>query len=390
MSAAGARPLTDITSVGRGSRLAGLLYEKEETCILCGEKFKVTKVRKSACPVLKRDADFCVYYQNENPNLYDVWVCPHCGYAAPESSWNELMEAQRKLVRDWLPTQPQLPDLSGPRTPDMAGTAYERAISCAVAKRGKDSQVAGLCLKAAWVYRVSGSDNDPREAEYVRRAAEHYEKAFQSEPTPIGTMTDTTIRYLIGELFRRCGRYKEACLYFSQLVSDPATRGDPRIGNMARDQWQIAKEQLKAQEAAAAETPATPQTARPASDEPATPATATAPMVAAPTAAATSPATTSASAAAPAIPAAAPAAASAAKPAAPAVARPRVTASVPLYTDQLAWAREVVRQSGGSAVLDTGAVLRAALEVAAAVDPAGLKVGSEAELKEKLIEAIRK
>lgn len=356
-----------------------LLYEKEETCALCGEKFKVTKVRKSACPVVRRDPDFCVYYQNENPNLYDIWVCPHCGYAAPESSWNDLLEAQRKLLRDWLPSQPKLPDLSGRRTPEMAIAAYDRAIACAVAKRGRDSQIAGLYLKASWVYRVSGV-NDPREAEYVRKAAEHYEKAYQTEPTPIGTMTDATLRYLIGELLRRCGRYKEACLYFSQLVSDPAVRGDARIGNLAREQWQLAKQQLQAQEAGAGASEAAGQL---------------------PPAAATSGAAEVADSAAPstAQPASAPASA-AAVPQAPAgtaesaspspgqTKRNRVTASVPLYADQVAWARAVVRANQPGA-LDTGAVLRAALAIATAVDPAALKAGDEEELKAKLLAAIR-
>lgn len=366
--------------------MAGLLYEKQETCALCGEKFTVTKVRKSACPVLRRDPDFCVYYENENPNLYDIWVCPHCGYAAPESSWNDMLEAQRKLLRDWLPSQPKLAGLGGARTPDMAVAAYDRAIACAIAKRGKDSQAAGLYLKAAWVFRVSG-ENDPRESEYLQKAAEYYEKAYQSEPTPIGTMTDATLRYLIGELFRRCGRYKEACQYFSQLISDPATRGDQKIGNLARDQWQIAKEQLKAQEAAG--TAAHP-TAAPAGAVAASPA-ATATPAAAPSTAAQPAAPTAP--AAPAAPAAgAPAPASPAAPAAPAAraTRSRITASLPLYADQLAWAREVVRASGGSTVLDTGAVLRAALAVAAAVDPTGLAAGSEEELVAKLRDAIRK
>lgn len=359
-----------------------LLYEKEETCALCGEKFKVTKVRKSACPVVKRDPDFCVYYQNENPNLYDIWVCPHCGYAAPESSWNELLEAHRKLLRDWLPSQPKLPDLSGRRTPEMALAAYDRAIACAVAKRGRDSQIAGLYLKASWIYRVSGVDG-PRETEYIRKAAEHYEKAYQSEPTPIGTMTDGTLRYLIGELLRRCGRYKEASLYFSQLVSDPAARGDARIVNLAREQWQLAKQQLQAQEAGAgaSDAPGQPPSATGASRAgaaagPASPSAAQPASVASGAASASNrPQTTEGSAGGDG-PSPAP------------TRRARVTASVPLYADQIAWARAVVRANQPGA-LDTGAVLRAALDLAAAIDPATLKAGDEEALKSRLLGAIR-
>lgn len=363
---------------GREKTLPELLYEKEETCALCGEKFRVTKVRKSACPVVRRDPDFCVYYQNENPNLYDIWVCPHCGYAAPESSWNDLLEAQRKLLRDWLTSQPKLPDLSGRRTPETAIMAYDRAIACAVAKRGRDSQIAGLYLKAAWVYRVSGA-NDPREAEYIQKAAEHYEKAYQTEPTPIGTMTDATLRYLIGELLRRCGRYKEACLYFSQLVSDPAVRGDARIGNLAREQWQLAKQQLQAQEAGVG-----------ASDAAGQP----------PSAAATSEAAAAAGQVAPFVAQSAPVASRAVGasrmsesaggdgPSSVPARRARVTASVPLYAEQIAWARAVVRANQPGA-LDTGAVLRAALAIATAVDPTALRAGDEEELKAKLLAAIR-
>lgn len=330
--------------------MPGLLYDKEETCPVCGTPFKVTKVRKSACPVLKRDTDFCTHYQNENPNLYDIFVCPACGYAAPDSSFSDLLEAQRKLLRDWLPQQPKLPDLTGQRSVATAITAYDRAIACAMAKHGKASQVAGLYLKAAWVYRVAG---DAREAEYVANAATYYEQAFQTEQTPIGTMSDVMLRYLIGELLRRSGRLNEARLYFSHLVSDPATRSDQRIGNLARDQFQMVKEQLAAQ-----------------GDAPEAPAGAPTPAVSAP--------------ARPTVP----------RESAPRFSEPqprqRVTTAVPLYADQLDWARNVARANSDGGHLDTGAVLRAALTVAMGVDPAGIRAQSEEELATFLLKALRR
>jgi hypothetical protein len=174
-------------------------------------------------------------------------------------------------------------------------------------------------------------------------------------------MSDVMLRYLIGELLRRSGRLNEARLYFSHLVSDPATRNDQRIGNLARDQFQLVKEQLAA-EGEKADAPTVAPT----------------PAATAPTRAAVPDATPS--------PAPAPAPVVAQKP--EPQHRQRVTTAVPLYADQLDWARNVARANSGGH-LDTGAVLRAALTAAMGVDPAGIRAQSEEELVAFLLKALR-
>ncbi|MHB8758090.1 MAG: DUF2225 domain-containing protein, partial [Bacillota bacterium] len=67
-----------------------IFYDQEETCPVCQKKFNARKVRRSMCMVSKRDTDFCVTYQNVNPNLYSIWVCPHCGYAASDAAFAEV------------------------------------------------------------------------------------------------------------------------------------------------------------------------------------------------------------------------------------------------------------------------------------------------------------
>jgi hypothetical protein len=67
-----------------------------------------------------------------------------------------------------------------------------------------------------------------------------------------------------------------------------------------------------------------------------------------------------------------------------------VTTAVPLYADQLDWARNVARANSAGGHLDTGAVLRAALTVAMGVDPAGIRAQSEEELVAFLLKALRR
>ena len=40
------------------------------------------------------------------------------------------------------------------------------------------------------------------------------------EQTPIGTLTEVTLTYIIGELLRRVGRYDESLSYLSRVVSN--------------------------------------------------------------------------------------------------------------------------------------------------------------------------
>ncbi len=53
------------------------------------------------------------------------------------------------------------------------------------------------------------------------------------------------VLYLIGELYRRQGLYKEARNYYGRAVMSKEIKSFPQIGNMARDMMQVAKDQME-------------------------------------------------------------------------------------------------------------------------------------------------
>lgn len=350
-----------------------LTYESDIQCPVCQRGFRATKIRKTALRTDGRDADFNIRYTDVDANLYSVWVCPHCGYAATDQVFDQVNPAERKLLTDALAGRP-IPNCQGERD-DAAGiAAIEQAMFCAGARGGKASALAGLHLRLAWIYRRTG---DPREREQLEIALDHYTKAYSSEPLPIGKMSGATLAYLIGELSRRLGRYHEAVQYFQIAVKD-AGATEPQTAAMARQQWELAREEAAASTsaggpAAPAETAPAPEPA--AVDSPGAGPAETrgaAPDIGAPEGGGGAP-----------IPQAPPAKASAGAPA-----RRTITATLPLYPEHLAWLKKVATRNGFP--LDPGIALRAVLEVAAGVDPGALRGGGEEEIAAALREALRR
>lgn len=222
-----------------------LFYDQEETCPVCQKKFSVRKVRRSMCVVSRRETDFSVVYQNVNPNLYSVWVCPHCGYAAPENNFAEITPVDQQGLAKGLAEQGYLGiDFSGERDVTKGIAAFQQAIKCTAWKGARASAFASLYLRLAWLYR---SASDPKESEYIAKALESYEKAYNTEPMPIGKMSEVAITYLIGELCRRTGNMQKAVLWYSQVVGNPKARMEPQILQMARDGWQTSREAARKQ-----------------------------------------------------------------------------------------------------------------------------------------------
>ena len=67
-----------------------LLYDKTVICPVCNNSFNMKVVKTYAPRISSKDSDFLIRYQNINPLLYEVWVCPFCGYAALKSKFPKL------------------------------------------------------------------------------------------------------------------------------------------------------------------------------------------------------------------------------------------------------------------------------------------------------------
>lgn len=221
--------------------MADFLYEVEKNCPVCEETVMVTKVR-SRLTMVKQDTDFCTYYQGVNPYYYTVWVCPHCGFAAPEAEFGGLVHDR---VKTFLQGKKVNIDFSGTRTREQAYNTYRLAIFYGDMAGIQTSKLGGLYLRLGWLYR-EGEQSEEEKAALVK-AAEYYERAMTYERMPIGGMSEVALMYLLGELFRRTDKLEEALLFYNRVVANPQAKMEKRILELARDAWQETRDLKKKQ-----------------------------------------------------------------------------------------------------------------------------------------------
>jgi len=224
----------------RGIAMNDLLYNKKIMCPVCNREIEVTKVKTKGCKVSSRDTDMCVYYENINILFYDVWVCEHCGYAAQQDKFEGLFIKDSKVIKDKISSHWIRRSFVGERDVDKALEAFKLALLTLKVRNAKSSELAKVCLRIAWLYRFKG---DPKEIEFLNFALTSYNDAYQKERFPLDKLDEVTCMYIIAELFRRVGKFDEAILWFSRIVSSAAARGNPKLIDMARDQYQLAKDQ---------------------------------------------------------------------------------------------------------------------------------------------------
>jgi uncharacterized protein (DUF2225 family) len=225
--------------------MASVFYEQEKKCPVCDTKFKVTRVRSSACFVTERDTDFFIRYRDVNPVHYSIWVCPNCNYASTEKNFPEpLRPVEMERLKKGLPLLKQEePDFSSERSLQVALRATELAIRTAQLRQSGFGFMASLFLRAAWVSREMG--NAALEKEYLRKALDLYKSSYEKEGFGPTRLSDVRLMYLIGELNRRLGQYEEAIQWFSRVVMHKDIHKEPEIQRTARMQWEQAKEEFK-------------------------------------------------------------------------------------------------------------------------------------------------
>ncbi len=253
-------PVLTRVSPSRRSQ-AGLLYTSDEQCPVCGSKFAATRVAMSRLKAEHREPDFYVRYQPLDPNLYQVWVCPACGYSAAQGAFaplypderERLAQAAQKLRQEgdaatlevlaaWHLEQAWPPEAVSEleckpgeaRSLPQALAAYRRALYFSTRRRLAHGVAAGLLLRLAWLFRTAGDRE--REQSFLASALDEYLLAYEKEDRLPGSMSPQAVSYLIGVLAFRLGRLKEAAQFLAPVIS-PRSDADPSIRKMAQDQW---------------------------------------------------------------------------------------------------------------------------------------------------------
>lgn len=216
------------------------VYNKTIQCPVCCKNFDITKVKSKALKVASRDTDFCIYYEGVNPIYYDVYVCEHCGYAAMSEKFETIRINDAKTILAKLTPRWRQRSYAGERSVDLAIEAFKLALLTAQTRSGKYSELAKICIRLAWLYRIK---KDEKEKEFMQYALRNYTEAYEKENLAESKMDEFTCMYMIAELHRRLENNEDAIKWFSRLISSPDARRNASLMQKARDQYQLVKEQ---------------------------------------------------------------------------------------------------------------------------------------------------
>ncbi|RIW38857.1 DUF2225 domain-containing protein [Bacillus salacetis] len=212
-------------------------YQKKVVCLCCKNLFLSTKVRTRFIKLSHHETDFRPVYKDDeiNPLLYNVNVCPECGFSFTDDFTKYFVPAVKQDIEERLTNQWIKQDFSGRRSITEAINTYKLAILSASLKREKSITTAGLYLRTAWLYR--STPDEQQENRFLALALNEYIKAYMNDDFKGTEMSETKILYLIAELQLRLRNLREAASYFSKVLAQQKNSIEPRIIEMARERW---------------------------------------------------------------------------------------------------------------------------------------------------------
>lgn len=204
-------------------------YESKVDCKFCKKHFTTYKARPNRYQLIGEDTDFMPIYEGLNPLLYEVAVCPHCGYAYHKSMTRTYGPFMMLVNELYIKELKKPADICQERTVDDAIVSYQLSYLVSRASMEESLLMANLALKIAWLYRLK--QDAELELRYLESAREFYSKSFATNQE--GT---ERIQYLYAELSLRLGDVKEAKKGFSRLISDRNISNKYR--KLARNRWE--------------------------------------------------------------------------------------------------------------------------------------------------------
>lgn len=217
-------------------------YDKKTDCLNCKEKFTTTKIRSRFVRVTKHDSDLKPIYTDPtiNPILYNVAVCPNCGFAYTDEFSSYFAPGVKDEITKMITSRWSGRSFGDERTNDEAIEAYKLAYLSASVKKEKSLTIAGITLRIAWLY------DDVEDFEAGKRfrtvSRNFYTEAYSSGDHAGTQMSESRVLYLMAELSHQIGDKEEAIRNFSRVIESQRTSTDPKIIEMAKDRWQEIRE----------------------------------------------------------------------------------------------------------------------------------------------------
>ena len=220
-------------------------YEKKLTCIYCTQQFNSFRVRSRFAIPYQTDSDFCPHYRggNYNPHLYFVYVCPECGFAFTEEFSDQFPKGTEEIIRVQITEHWIKRNFGEVRDMQQALESYKLAILAGSLKKEKNAVLAGLCLRLAWLYR--SENNLEQEKRFMGMAQSAYEESYVLSDFTGTSMSELKVLFMIGELSRRLGQATKAITYFTKIIQHKSAKEEPKMVNMAREQWRVTMEERR-------------------------------------------------------------------------------------------------------------------------------------------------
>ncbi|PLS18099.1 DUF2225 domain-containing protein [Bacillus sp. M6-12] len=221
------------------------LFDRNIECLFCKGKYTSKKIRSRFIKVTSYDTDFYPHYASDDHNalLYNIYVCPHCGFSASDDFAKYFPPTTKEIIADKVQKNWVSHDFGGIRTIHEAVKTYKLASYCAVLKKEKHITIAGLYLRVAWLNRKL--ENTVQEIRFMKLACNEYLQSYSTDDFKGTQVTEVRLLYLIGELYRRCGEIDKSVRYFSMVIEKKNSSIETKIIDMARERWQEIREEKK-------------------------------------------------------------------------------------------------------------------------------------------------
>ncbi len=218
------------------------LFDRQYTCPICENNFTSKQVKTSAIRAKERRKDFHTFFSGENPTFYGVICCPECGYAKFENDFKKEASVKCKdIIKNTVSKSWKMQDYTNERDLSAAIKVHMIALVNYTVLKEKQAIIGKLLLRLAWFNEELGNENEAYR--YVKLALEAFIKSYEQEKLDDVEEKELEIIYLIGELNRQLGNYKESVRWFDMVVRHEFAYKNRLIKNYAKEQWALAAEQ---------------------------------------------------------------------------------------------------------------------------------------------------
>ncbi len=237
------------------------LLDRKTECTVCGKEFMAKALKSGKLKRLEPDDDLRPRHEFMDTLKYSVTSCPYCGYTAINRNFKALSSAQMKFIRESIcdkfkndnPTE-QFATYSYDKAIDM----YKLALFNSIAKKGKNSEKAYICLNISWLLRGKAEEMEKdsegkeiaaeirkEELVFYQQAYEGFLKAIATEMFPMCGMEESTVEYMMAVIAMRLGKLDVASRFVSSILGSQAA--NRRLKDKALELKEKIIAQIKAQ-----------------------------------------------------------------------------------------------------------------------------------------------